>query len=224
MPLLTQRVLDTALAELEDNEPGFEYTRWTKPEMLGYVTAALAALHFYKPDLFNVREEITLRPGDVQRVEAKFARILSLDSNVEANGAEGRPIYKASHPLTKALYRPSQFDPLAPYWVRECSVDPDNPRIFYVTPAAPEYPRAKVRGMFVLAVPEITDASQQIDIPTTDSFDWFNAILDYVLFRAFAKDTESNTSRTKSRDHEIAFMNAVGAKTRLDRLQEGNDE
>lgn len=224
MPLLVQRVLESALHELEDDEPGHEYSRWTKPEMLANVTAAIAALHFYKPDLFFVREQVTLRPGDVQHVDARFSKILSLDANVDKNGREGKPIYESNHPLIKALYRPNQFDALAPYWVRSCAIEPENQRIYYVNPPAPEHPRANVRGMFVLSPPEVTSENQQVDFPASDAGAWFNAILDFVLFRAFAKDTESNTSRTKSRDHEIAFMNAVGAKTRLDRLQEGQDE
>jgi hypothetical protein len=224
MALLVQRILTAALSELEDDEPGHEYTRWSKPDMLGYVTEAMAALHFYKPDLFVERMDVTLRPGDTQRVPATVSKIISLDCNVEPNGRDGRPIYPSKHELIKALYRPSQFDPMATYRVRSCAVDPENPQLFYVNPPAPEYPVARARGMFLMAPPEITNEGQQLTLPAADAAGWFNAILDYTLFRAFAKDTESNTSRTKSRDHEIAFMNAVGAKTRLDRLQEGEDE
>jgi hypothetical protein len=224
MGLPVQRLLDAALAELEDNEPGYEYSRWTKPEMLGYVASAVAALHFYKPDLFQARALVRLRPGDVQQVDGSHSRILSLEDNADANGAVGAPIYASNHDTTKALRRPNQFSPMEPYRVRSCAVDKDNPRVYYVNPPAPEYPRAHAWGFFQFSPPEIVDAGQDIELPATDAAGWFNALLDFVLFRAFAKDTESNTSRTKSRDHEIAFMNAVGAKNRLDRLQEGVDE
>ncbi len=224
MSRTAKELLDDAIVALQDNEPGYEYSRWTKAELLSCVTQAMAALHFFKPELYNTKQVLTLLPGAVQRIGPEFSKLIELDSNLAPDGTEGSPITESSEPLLKAFNRPLPFDPMQPYKVVTYRMDTTNPRVFYVNPPAPESPRHKVVAALVQTPPTVLDENQELVLPASDSGGWYNVLLDYMLFRAFQKDTESATSRTKARDHEIAFMQAVGANARLDRLQEGADE
>lgn len=220
MALPAKRLIVEAAKILNDFEEGFEHTRWLKDDVMDDITKAIAALHFHKQELFVKRVVLALTEGSAQSLPPEYAALRDMPYNMGAGGLQGSPITRSDFEMLKLLNRDLCHDPLRPYKVKTYRIDSQAPRTFYVNPPAPAYPKAKAFASVVETPQIVLTENDEVVFPAADAAQWFNVILDYMLFREFNRDTESTTSRTKSRDHEIAFMQAVGAKHRLDRLQE----
>lgn len=220
MALPAKRLIEEASKILNDFEEGFEFTRWSKADLLDDTSKAIAALHFFKPDLFVKRVALTLTEGSAQTLPPEYAQLRDITYNVASGGKQGSPISKSNFETVRLINRDICYDPLTPYKTKTFRIDPQAPRTFYVNPPAPAYPKAQVIASVVEAPQAVLNENDDIVFPAGDAAQWQNILLDFILYRAFNRDIESAASRTKSRDHEIAFMQAVGAKFRLDRLQE----
>lgn len=213
--LLAGTLFQSVGYELNDLEPGYEHTRWTVDELAEYLTGAIAQVAALKPTLFSSFVELTLAPGSIQSVPPDYTELVDVTLNINADGSEGMPITKASFSAARALGRPACSVFRDGYEVRSYTTHPDNDTYFYVEPAVPvQSPMPKVRALVQLAPNVITSGTDAVIMANTTPETYREALKDWMLYRAFAKDTESTDSFQKSQAHYKAFMQFVGSPPR----------
>lgn len=198
---------------LLDQKPGKEYSRWTVVELLSYLRDALASLSSYRPDAFSSTEAVTLQPGRMQRLPEGAVSLSSIDSNVD--GSES-PVTVANHALVQAFNvnscgedsRSRDCAGNPQYRVRSYSYDPKTPTIFYVSPLVPSSGSYVVQATVVRNAPDIDSTNWNDDIGV--DLKYVPLLKDYMLGRAYNKETESVTSMRLASNHMAAFYQALG--------------
>jgi hypothetical protein len=215
MPLLASELFRAAGYELVDLEPGNEHVRWTVDELAAHLTEAVAVMAALKPTLFTAFQPIRLAPGAVQSVPPQYTELIDVLYNLNQDGTQGALVTQASFTAARALGRPSCADTRGGYEVRSYTTHPDNDTYFYVDPAVPAGQRdAAVWALVRLAPTVITAPTDAVVMANTTPETYRGALLDWILYRAWAKDTESTESFQKSQAHYKAFMSFLGVPPR----------
>lgn len=212
MPTIKAVVREVS-ADLLDQRSGKEYSRWKVTDLLSYLRDALASLSSYRPDAFSSTEAVTLQPGRMQRLPEGAVSLSSIDSNVD--GGES-PVVVANHTLARAFNmnncggdsRSKDCAGNPQYRVRSYTYDPKAPNIFYVSPPVPSSGEYVVQATVVRNAPDI-DASNWNDDIGVD-LKYVPPIKEYMLGRAYGKETESVTSMRLASSHMAAFYQALG--------------
>lgn len=200
-------VVDRAAEALIDPDE----VRWTETEKLEYLTDALRALQSVKPDLFEQSLDLELGEGVHQDVPETADALLDVYYNLYEDGAPGKSIRRMSEAAMRRFLPSWEAD--APTGeVEQFSVDLRYPGHFMVWP--PALAGMKVRGR-VIARPEPLTATTD-EIPVSDIY--VPALTDYVLYRCFAKDSESPAAGERANWHLQLFNQAIGATTQGHRV------
>lgn len=202
--------------ELNDLEPGYEHTRWTVPELAEYLTGAIAQISALKPTLYASFVPLRLTSGSVQSVPAEYTELIDILYNLNVDGSHGAFVSQSSLSAARALGRPSCATVRGGgYEVRSYSSHPENDAYFFVDPPVPKLdPMPAVWAMVRLAPSKITAATDSVIMANTTPETYREALKDWMLYRAFAKDSESSDSFQKSQAHYKAFMQYVGSPPR----------
>lgn len=193
------------------------HERWSEEMLLAFLSDAQRQVAMLRPDATAKRTVVELAPGTVQEIPADGQRLLDAVRAMGADGTPGRAV---------RLVDRSALDACDPDWHSASAEDapegesgfPDQyaydertPRLFYV------FPPVTVEGSRM----EIVYSAAPVELDSLDSVlsvDPVHAgpLLDYALHRAFALDTESETSRARSEGHLRAFAQALEAKLPAD--------
>jgi hypothetical protein len=211
--MLVKRLVDTISDELNDREPGHEHVRWLLNDIFEYITEAIEQLALFKPDLFAVTQTIKLRPGAAQRIPTSIAKLMDVTNNIAVDGALGSPILRNDYNLIRYFNKTSCISKTATE-VRSFSIDAANPRVFYVSPVE-QYPDQYVQILGQSSPQMIGSIDDDIVFTGGDAALYFNAMKDWALYRAFMRDTESQTSLQRARMHYDAFYHLLGVKSSI---------
>lgn len=195
-------------------------TRWPLPELVNWINDGMRAVVLAKPSANAQSVVLPMIVGTLQSLtDASHLQLLRLPRNIAAAGPPrvgGRIIRPTTRELLDSS-APGWHDPSeTPYKkeVRQYVYDEENPREFYV------YPGNLGTGLVeavVSVLPTLLTASG--DPAALASYDatlglvepWNVALLDFVLYRAFAKDDVA-ADVSRARLHYQAFATAVGIK------------
>lgn len=211
---LVSRLVSTISDELNDREIGHEHVRWTIVDLLEYITEAVSQISAIKPELFSVTQTIQLKPGTAQVVPLSIAKLIDVTNNVDRKGQLGTSILKNDYTLMRYFNKPSCSVGNGGE-VASFKVDPNNPRVFYVSPSVVEYPPQYVQILGQSTPVEVVDKEQELVFTGGDAALYFNAMKDWALYRAFMRDTESQSSLQRSRIHYDAFYHFFGIKSSM---------
>lgn len=207
--LLASVVTDEVGAILNDMEAGHEHTRWPESELLVYLTEAISAIAQGKPSVFTVSAQISLAPGSTQRLPDAYCKLLNIQFNVNQDGSEGSNVLPGVYELQQAFQKPfCSFDGV----IQSYSYFPSSDRYFDVTPAVPQglsY-TPQVRAILMVTPQVVTDSNQPLFFPGSDPSLYQAALVDWLLYRCYSKDEQSNTSLERSQAHFKSFMTYVG--------------
>jgi hypothetical protein len=209
--LLAGELFDSCYLELIDPD----HVRWPESELADYLTGAIAQVASLKPTLFTVFVPIGLAPGVVQTVPAEFSELVDIIYNLNPDGTQGEPISQGSFTAARALGRSScaqTYD--GGYVVRSFTIHPDNDTYFYVDPPAPAVAGLGVWALVRRGPNVILARTDAVVMANTTPETYREALKDWMLYRAFAKDTESSDSFQRSQAHYKAFMQFVGTPPR----------
>lgn len=200
-------ILDRASIILQDNTN----VRFPNDELLKFFNDAQKEVVLHRPDAKMVNESFSCANGSKQELPAAALRLIEIVRNVG-----GRAVTQVDRKI---------LDETLPNWhetaagtnkIEHFIYDPADPKRFYV------YPKA-VSGTHDL---EIVYSSAPSDVAisdfstdtTTISLDdvYANCILDYILYRAYQKDSEYAGNSERSMMHYSSFANALGIKTNAD--------
>lgn len=183
--------------------------RWTTAELLGYLNEGQRAILTYKSNAYVVTRSVQLVAGTRQALPADGVQLFDVVRNMGAGGAvPGRAIR-----ITKR----EMLDAQVPNWhsstpsnvVRHYTYEEASPRIFYVYPPQPSVTPGYVEMVFG-AMPPAVAANDPIAVD--DIFEM--PLLDFVLYRAWMKDSEFGADSSRSSAYLQAFINALTGKAK----------
>lgn len=185
-------------------------TRWTDTELALWITDGCRYIALRRPDSCSVNAAMALVSGAKQSIAGLTipgVRLLDVMRNVSS----GRSIKIADRQSLDA-YSPSWYAETAGETVNYV-YDGRDPATFYVSP--PAIAAAQIEILYSRAPVEITTgnlASQELTID-----DLFTPpLLDYVLFRSYAKDADFAHNANLSAAYLSACDAALGVRSRTD--------
>lgn len=197
--------------------------RWSATELVGWLNDAQREIVLLKPDANAVTETIALAVGTKQALPTGGNRLLKVVRNMTAlSGTGGRVV---------RLVEAESLDSVVPDWhkanvtgdaahgtiVKNYTYSEQNPRVFYV------YPGMSSVNAWVEIVyskdPTTVSAGENIGLPDI----YANAILDYMLYRAYSKDMDFAPQQARAQTHYQLFMNSIVGKGRIDAFSTPNN-
>lgn len=185
--------------------------KWSQQSLLDYVNDAQREIVLIRPDANVSNEQFTLAQSAKQTLPADALRLLSL--------------YKNASPTTKTIQNIQKkvLDDTVSDWygttgnfVEYYVYDERDPKHFYVYPH-PSGGGHKADIVFSFAPDKINipNFSTSTTVIGLDDI-YANAIFDYMLYRAYQKDTESASDLNKATLFLQSFQNSMGIKSQAD--------
>lgn len=202
--------------------------RWPLPELLLWINDAERDVVIHKPSALSVTEAMTLQEGTYQKVPEKHIGLLRVVRNlVSAPTAVPRLGGRAVRVVSREILdtqNPDWHDPNEVEFrqaVKHYLFDEQDPRSFYV------YPGNDGSGVLEcifaaqpqkLVLPQGVDASElaSYSMPLNLSDIYANAVLDFVLYRAYTKDAQFAGNAQRAAAHYQQYANGIGIKVQND--------
>lgn len=186
--------------------------RWpVDTELLEWLNAAQRDIVTYKTNAFVKGDAVKLQAGTKQKLPSDAVQLIDIPRNMGTDGVTpGRAI---------RLVERDTIDASNPNWhtatpsavVRHFMFNPLDPLNFYVYPPQPTNGQGYVDLIYGAIPPALANATGATTIGVADIY--ANAIVDYILFRAFSKDSElADTARAAA--HQNAYLAAMTGKAR----------
>lgn len=214
MALTAQQIIDRAQRVLVDETS----IRWPVSELLDWVNAGQVEIVRIAPDAYTHSEVTQLVAGTRQSAPAAAMRLIDVMRNM---GSDGTTPGRAIRPVDRTV-----LDVQQPDWhsstpnaqVLHYTFDMRDPKNFYVYPPQPD-PAGYVELVYA-GTPPLLELNDPVAIDAV----YENALLDYVLYRAFSKDAEYAADGNRAVLHWQAFSDAITTKEAVDRGVEPNPQ
>lgn len=218
---MSQAVADL-LAEvaglLNDREPGAEYVRWTKLDLLEYMNDGVMQAFLVRPQLFSHNETIDLVPGAAQTLPdgCNLQKMLGTDG-------ETKPARKLDESMLAIYGGQSCNCSCGPYKIDGYTSNPTDPNHFFVDPPVPDDGVTHKATITCLQEPKpvaaVVDGSGAVtDFNPADlsiKGKLHNAVIEWMLYRAYSVDMESPQSNNKMTFHVKHFYEMLGLDEKL---------
>lgn len=199
--ITAKKILDDVAVILQD----LTGVRWPLSEGLSWLNDGQRALVGLKPDAYVKNETVAMVAGTKQSAPSGANGPVAVVRNM-GNGSTPGPSVSPISITTLDSLIPDWHNTTANSVTRFYMTDPGNSKTFYVYPPQPGTPTSLelVYPCLPADVPMITD-------PITLSDEYATALMDYVLFRSFSKETEAG-SDARAAAYYNKFVLAIGAK------------
>jgi hypothetical protein len=214
MPLTAQSIILRVVGVLQDTTS----IRWPANELVRWLNDGQREVVMYRPDSMNTTTTMTLVAGTRQTLASLTpapSKLIEITRNMAATS-------------TKQAVRlvPRQIlDAQTPGWhsltgsvnILHYMFDPRDPKAFYVYP--PATTAAQLEVMYAAFPTDVTEPADgalysavtgNISIPDI----YGNALLDYILYRAYSKDSEYAGNAQRAQAAYAAFANTLGVEIR----------
>lgn len=176
--------------------------RWPDLELLDWLNDGQREVAMLVPQAGAVTTTVALVNNSRQQIPSDGTQFLKLVRNIG-----GRAIRQTQQSI---------LDSQIPNWheavgneVMHYTFDPIEPRSYYV------YPRASRQVELVYArSPSASTMNGNLSIPAI----YANAVLDYILYRAYSKDAEQTANRELANIHYTRFVESLGMKAQVDAM------
>lgn len=207
MPIAAQSIIRRAVETLQDTTS----VRWPVNELVRYLNDGQREIVLYRPDSMVTNATMTCVAGTKQALPANGAKLIEVIRNAAATSAK-----KSVRMINREI-----LDAQTPGWhnitgsvdILHFMYDPRDPKTFYVYP--PATTSAQVDIVYSAYPTDITEPADGLlytavtgNISLPDIYG--NAILDYILYRAYTKDSEYAGNAQRAQAHYAAFNNALG--------------
>jgi len=181
--------------------------RWPDEEMLGWFNDGQREAVIFKPNAFVKNTNIALVAGTKQRLPDDCNTLFELVRNTGADGnTPGMGISIVDRRLLDAQSPDWHLGKGAKAVVRHYTYNPLDPKTFYVYPASPG-------GVFVeAAYSAVPPAVSKTGVIGLDDI-YAGALLNYLLYRAYSKDTEFAANAASADRFYQAFLLNLNGKT-----------
>lgn len=203
MPTLqAKHTLDRAKLILQDTTG----IRWATPELLGWFNDGQREVVIILPSANALTVPHILVAGTKQSIPADGNQLIKVVRNMGGDGnMPGRVVRKVPEEQLDATLPDWHMATPAASTLHYC-FDERVPKTFYVYPPAIASQRLEIAYSASPA-----ELAAETDIQVLDDV-YANALLDYVLYRAYSKDAESTANAARAVAHRQAFEGALGVK------------
>ena len=207
MPISAQSIIRRCVETLQDTTS----IRWPVPELVRYLNDGQREVVMYRPDSMVTNQTVTCVAGSRQSLPANGAKLIEVVRNARVAGNRravrmvNREILDAQTPGWHALTGADD--------VLHFMYDPRDPRVFYVYPPATANTQLDI--VYAAYPPDITEPADgslytavagNISLPDI----YGNVLQDYILYRAYSKDSDYAGNGNRAQAHYAAFANALG--------------
>lgn len=225
MPVVVKDVLYRATVILQDSAT----VRWPLPELAVWVLDGAKEIALNQPSAAAVTIAVNLIAGTRQYVDATlYQAMMRVDRNLKVDGTGDKVI----RPTTKSV-----MDTQNPHWhngakvpftalVEHVIIDVIDPMSFYVYPGNTGTGRIEC---VMSKIPVLTgtptdpndiDSYSAVTVPLISV--WQSALVDYVLYRAFNKDSQLAGSEQRAAAHFGQFVAAMNARQQANQVANPN--
>ena len=207
MPIAAQSIIRRCVETLQDTTS----IRWPVAELVRYLNDGQREVVLYRPDAMVTNATVTCVAGTKQALPANGAKLIEVIRNARAAGTKravrmvNREILDAQMPGWHALAGVDD--------VLHFMYDPRDPRVFYVYPPATTNTQLDiVYAAYPTDIVEPADGATYTAVTGNISLPdiYGNVLQDYILYRAYTKDSEYAGNAQRAQAHYAAFANALG--------------
>lgn len=188
-------------------------------EYLTYISDAQRTIHKNRPDANSVSIAIPLIPGAKQSIPTDGYRLLRVTRNMGADGVTvGGAIVEASK---------TTFDAELPHWptitgdsVQHFLFDDVNPKTFYIYPSVPQSLPHYVELIYSKTPKELGGTKEALELPD----EYANAILNWVLYRCYAKESVAAQNLQKAQSYYQLFAQEVNSSLQIEWATSGEQK
>ena len=215
------------LSRIRDTLQDTTSVRWSDAELRRYINDAQREVVNFRPEASATTANMALVVGTKQTLPAAGLRLIKITRNMSSAAADatGKRAVRLVNVDILNTQEPNWHDPNVTgdaahsTTVKHYVFDDDDPRTFYV------YPGASSTSTFLEIVyskspTDLTTGSSTIDIDDT----YANAIIDYVLYRAYMKDAEYAGNAQRAANHYQLFTASVGQGSQAQTLLDPNND
>ncbi|AYO76436.1 DUF6682 family protein [Sphingobium yanoikuyae] len=227
---LASEVLDRARRLIQDETS----VRWPLIELALWLDDGQREIALQKPSAASDNRVLDLQAGTLQQLPEGAIQLLRVTRNIQsidANGARnGGPVIRiCSRDILDAQNRNwhDSRDVRYSRTVKHYVYDEEDTRSFYVYPGNDG--TGKIEAVLAIDPPRIepvrgkaTDDIEAYAVALTLAGIYANALVDYVCYRAFAKDAQYAGNAQRAALHYQQFANAIGIKFNQEALASPN--
>lgn len=204
-----QQIVNRARRILQDTTTGG--TRWLDSELLDWINDAQREIVLLKPNSYSAVENLTLVQGTKQTLPASGLLLLTVIRNVG-----GKAVRRVDRNILDSE-NPNWHSAASSSTVEHFVFDEDAPETFWVYPPQPATP-GSVEIIYSKAPAALGSLASTITLNDVYS----NVILDYILYRAYSKDTDYAGNQQRAANHYNAFNNSLGVKAQSEMTSSPN--
>jgi len=208
MPIPAQQIIRRCVETLQDTTS----IRWPVAELVRYLNDGQREVVLYRPDAMVTNATITCVAGTRQTLPANGAKLIEVVRNSGTRRAirlVNREILDAQMPGWHSL--PGQNE------ILHYMYDQRDPRTFYVYPPATTSTQLDiVYAAYPTDIVEPADGATYTAVTGNISLPdiYGNVLQDYILYRAYTKDSEYAGNLQRAQAHYAAFANALGIEVK----------
>lgn len=204
MPITAQSIIRRAVETLQDPTS----VRWPISELVRYLNDGQREVVLYRPDSMVTSTTRTLTTGTRQTLP-NGSKLIEVVRNT---GGTKRAVRMVNREILDAQ-TPGWHNLTGATDILHYMYDPRDPTVFYVYPPAATGASVEiVYAAYPTDIVEPADGSLYTAVAGNISLPdiYGNVIQDYILYRAYSKDSEYAGNAQRAQAHYAAFANALG--------------
>jgi hypothetical protein len=178
--------------------------RWPEAELIRYLNDAQREVVLHKPDASAETRVVTLAVGTRQTVPVDTLRLLEVVRNMGADGQTPGPAVTLIGRAVLDSQRRNWHAETPRSTIDHYVFDMREPKTFYVYP--PSDGTVHAEAMLSVIPADVTTVDSVLPLPEL----YANALIDYVLYRAYSKDADFAANLERSMVHFQSFATALG--------------
>lgn len=205
--ITAQAVINKAQIILQDTTG----VRWPDSELIDWLNDGQREVVLYKPNAFIKSLAVRLVGGTKQSLPADGVQLIDVVRNMGTNGTTpGRAVRITMREVLDSQI-PDWHSETANSVVKHYVYSLLDPKNFYVYPPQPAAGQGYVEMVYGASP---TDAAINGTITLDDIYQ--NVLVDYILYRAYSKDTEYAADQNRAATHQNAYIAALTGKAKVE--------
>lgn len=184
---------------------------WTSPEIVGYINDAQLEIVAVRPDAAARSEAVQLAAGVKQSLPTGGVFLMDVIRNMGTDGTTAGAAIRPTTMASLAAFLPTWASTTASTVVKHYMYSKSDPLVFYVYPPQPSLPRGYVEMLYAATPTMIPVNTPATALSLADIY--FPAIVAYVLFRCWSKDSEIAGNAQQAAAYYTQFQGILGIKT-----------
>ena len=185
--------------------------RWALAELLRYLNDGRRELAIHRPDIYSFSALLPLVAGTKQAIPSDGNRFLDAVRNVTSGGTVGRAVRITEREILDATL-PDWHTETATTVLKHFMFDERSPKIFYVYPPAVAAHQLEI--VYSKSPVDILIENVGSSSALTGEDIYSGTLLDYMLYRAFSKDSEYAGNLQRAGVHYQMFAGSLGIGNR----------